>query len=81
MDYEEIDEHIIIWEKLKNNNLLEEFKDDIKNYIENNKVMLALCGGFEMLGSYENSDEGLGILNTSTSFKEKRLMGDIIIKE
>ncbi|MBO5453297.1 MAG: glutamine amidotransferase [Clostridia bacterium] len=61
-------------------NELKAFKDDIKDYIENGKVMLALCGGFEMLGSYESSDEGLEILNISTAFKEKRLMGDIVIE-
>ncbi len=61
-------------------NELKAFKEDIKNYIESSNVMLALCGGFEMLGFYENSDEGLGILDITTALKEKRLMGDIVIK-
>lgn len=58
---------------------LKEFKDDIKKYIENSKCMLALCGGFEMLGSYSNSDEGLCILDINTSLKSKRLMGDVLM--
>lgn len=67
-------EQSLVLEKLKNK------CEDIKAYIEKDGVMLALCGGFEMLGTFESTDEGLNILDITTSFKEKRLMGDILLE-
>ena len=43
-------------------------KDDIKEYIEDGKVFLAICGGYQLLGKYYTAPNGekingLGILN------------------
>ncbi|MBE7012287.1 MAG: glutamine amidotransferase [Ruminococcaceae bacterium] len=61
-------------------------KDEIKEYVNNGGVMLACCGGFQLLGkSYKTPEfeiEGLGILDITSEFKEneKRLIGDIILE-
>ena len=50
-----------------------EIKDDFKDYVENNGVVLAVCGGYQLLGkSYKTKDkliEGLGILNITTEYE------------
>lgn len=56
----------------------------IKEYIENEGVFLAICGGYQMLGEFYISDdghkiEGLKILPHYTESGEKRFVGDIII--
>ena len=63
-----------------------EHKDILKRLIEEDKVVLAVCGGYQLLGSeYIDRDgnvlPGLGILDyTSKSGKGKRIIGNIIIK-
>ena len=46
-------------------------RDEIQRYIENNKVMIAICGGYQLLGKYymaANGEKinGLDILNIHT---------------
>ncbi len=65
-------------------NRLKELKDDISNYVENGGVLIAVCGGYQLLGHYyqlENEKiEGLGILDIYTEQKKPRLIGNIILK-
>lgn len=64
-------------------NLLRPLKDELKSYIENDGVILAVCGGFHMLGtSFETADgkaEGLGILDITSTFGKKPMVGNIRI--
>lgn len=62
-----------------------EYKEDFKDIIENNGVVLAICGGYQFLGKkYIDNDgkeiPGLGIFNYSTVSGEGRLIGNIIIE-
>jgi CobQ-like glutamine amidotransferase family enzyme len=71
--------------------LLESKKSDLSKFIEDEKPMLAICGGYQLLGeSYLTSDKetisGLGILNVITKAKEEknaknfqdRLVGNVV---
>jgi len=62
-----------------------EYKEEFKDMIENNGVVLAICGGYQFLGKkYIDNDgkevPGLGIFNYSTVTGEGRLIGNIIIE-
>ncbi|SDL34416.1 hypothetical protein SAMN05216497_12110 [Clostridium cochlearium] len=64
--------------------LLENKKDDIKEYIENEKVLLAICGGYQLLGNYYTTSNGdklecLGVLDIYTESSSDRLIGDVLI--
>lgn len=57
---------------------------DLINYIENNKVFLSICGGYQLLGNYyvtPNGEKikGLGALNIYTKGNNKRFIGNTII--
>lgn len=60
-------------------------KDSLERFIESNKVLLAICGGFQFLGQYyiqSNGQriEGLGLMNHYTLNQENnRFIGDIKI--
>lgn len=59
-------------------------KDDIKEYIEDGKVFLAICGGYQLLGKYYTAPNGekingLGILNIYTEGGDTRFIGNIEI--
>ena len=62
-----------------------QYKQTFKKLIEENKVVLAVCGGFQLLGAEYidrdgNAIEGLSILDyVSKSSKGKRIIGNIII--
>lgn len=61
-------------------------KNELADYIENGGVILANCGGFEILGKYylngEDKVEGLGILDIHTDKPEdgSRLIGNAILE-
>ncbi len=67
-------------------NKLSGFKDEIKAFVENEKTLIAVCGGFEMLGRYFYSSgeklEGLCVLDTCTEapLKNSRFIGNAVIK-
>ena len=65
-------------------NYLRTIKSEIKNYIENNGVFLAICGGYQLLGNYYKTKNteipGLGILNLYTEQDSKRLTGNVLIQ-
>ncbi len=62
---------------------LMEIREDFSAYIEDNGVVLAVCGGYQLLGKYYQTDskkiEGLSILDITSEWKEPRLIGDIIL--
>ncbi len=58
-------------------------RDALKEYIENDGVMLAVCGGYQMLGMYyylggEKTD-GLNLIDIYTDMGKKRMTSDVII--
>ncbi len=65
-------------------NKLKEYADEIKKYIENNGVIMAICSGFEILGKYykvNNKEvQALGLLDIYTEYADNRLIDDVIIK-
>lgn len=60
-------------------------KDSLQQAIEKGLVVLAICGGYQMLGQYYLTHDGqkipgLGILELYTRAGEKRLIGNIVIE-
>lgn len=57
---------------------------ELKEYAENNGVLIALCGGFPMLGNYyensENKVNGLGILDISTELVQTRMIDNVVLE-
>lgn len=62
---------------------LKTIKQDFKDFVENHGVVLAVCGGYQMLGNYYNTSqktiEGLEILDIYTQWEPMRLTGNIIL--
>ena len=64
--------------------LIQSKKESISEYIEDGKVLIAICGGYQLLGKYYISSEGeklegLGILNIHTDAGNTRFIGNTII--
>ncbi|MCP1103391.1 CobQ-like glutamine amidotransferase family enzyme [Aequitasia blattaphilus] len=63
---------------------LKEIKAEFIDYVEQGGVVLAVCGGYQLLGKYyktkEKTIEGLGIVDISTKWEEKRLVDNIVLK-
>ncbi|MCC8160310.1 MAG: glutamine amidotransferase [Oscillospiraceae bacterium] len=61
-----------------------EHKDALKEYAEDNGTLVAVCGGYQLLGNYyklENETiRGLEILDIYTEQGKKRLIGNIVLK-
>lgn len=62
--------------------LLNEKASEIKNYIESGKVLLAICGGYQLLGHSYRTPEGknlkfLGALDFMTLAGKKRMTGNL----
>jgi len=60
-------------------------KEALEHAIEDGLVVLAICGGYQMLGQYYLTHEGqkipgLGILNLYTRAGNKRLIGNVIVE-
>lgn len=65
--------------------LIENKRAELTSYIEDSKVMIAICGGYQLLGkTYATPTgevlEGLGILDVKTEGSKDRLIGNCIIK-
>lgn len=62
---------------------LYEFKDEFKNYVENNGVVVAICGGYQILGNYykmkDKTVKGLGVLDIYSENDDNRFIGDVVI--
>ena len=63
---------------------LMEYKDTIKEYAENNGSIIALCGGFHLLGKScklgDEAFEALGVLDVSTEQGSDRLISDVVLE-
>lgn len=62
---------------------LRELKDNLISYAEDGGVILAVCGGFEILGKYYKTDadtiEGVGLLDITTEYSAHKLIGNVVI--
>ena len=58
-------------------------RDDFKKYVEEGGVVLAVCGGYQLLGKYYKTRtetiEGLAILDITTEWEPERLVKNIIL--
>lgn len=59
-------------------------KPDLEKYIEDEKLVIAICGGYQLLGNYyiaPNGEkiEGLGILDIYTEGGDTRFIGNTVI--
>lgn len=66
-------------------NHLQNYRDEISEFIDNNKVLLTICGSYQILGEYYQEPNGekydcLEKFDIQTKSKEDRLIGDIIIE-
>lgn len=64
--------------------LINNKKEAIRNYIEDGKVLLAICGGYQLLGKYYTTPTGeklggLGILDIYTEGGDTRFIGNTVI--
>lgn len=61
-----------------------EHEDAIKAYVEDNGALVAVCGGYQLLGRYykleDETIEGLKILDIYTEQGDKRLIGNIVLQ-
>lgn len=62
---------------------LKDIRDDFKQYVEEDGVVLAVCGGYQLLGKYYKTPtktiEGLSILDITTEWEPERLVKNIIL--
>lgn len=64
---------------------MKKYRDQLKEAIENGMVVLAICGGYQLLGKYYRTRAGedipgLGILDFYTKVGDKRLVGDAVFE-
>lgn len=61
-----------------------EHKKALRDYAEDNGTIVAVCGGYQLLGKYyklaDETIEGLEILDIYTDQGENRLIGNIVLK-
>lgn len=65
-------------------NKLLEHKNALKAYVEDNGALVAVCGGYQLLGKYykleDETIEGLNILDIYTKQGKNRLIGNIVLE-
>lgn len=70
-------------QRLVCNKLLEQ-KGKLSEYVENNGCLVAVCGGYQLLGKYYKLDnetiEGLSLVDLYTEQKPGRLIGKVVLK-
>lgn len=71
-------EQMLVCEKLK------EIQKDFKEYVEQGGVVIAICGGYQLLGNYYKTDigtiEGLSLVDMYTEQGEDRLIDNIVLQ-
>ena len=71
-------EQMLVCEKLK------EIQKDFKEYVEQDGVVLAICGGYQLLGNYYKTEEGiiegLSLVDMYTEQGENRLIDNIVLQ-
>lgn len=72
------------WEQRRSYGRLRKFRREFHDYIEDNGVTIALCGGYQLLGHYYDTGsgrvEGLSLLDLYTEEKKQRSTGNAILK-
>lgn len=62
---------------------LQQIRSELKAYVEDGGVLLAVCGGYQLLGKYykteEKTIEGLDILDIYTEWEPGRLTGNVVL--
>ena len=65
-------------------NRLKKIKKDFIDYVEQGGVVLAICGGYQLLGNYykmgDETIEGLGVVNIHTERGDSRLISNIVLQ-
>ncbi len=64
---------------------LKRIREDFRQYVEDDGVVIAICGGFQLLGNYYATDdgviEGLGLIDLETEQgKGYRLIDNIVLR-
>lgn len=71
-------EQMLVCEKLKT------IRGDFQKYVVDNGVVIAVCGGFQLLGHYYDTDngriEGLSLVDLYTQQGNPRLISNIVIE-
>lgn len=71
-------EQLLVCEKLKS------IQKDCKGYVEDGGVLIAICGGYQLLGHYYDTGsekvEGLSLVDLYTDHGEPRLISNIVIQ-
>lgn len=71
-------EQMLVCEKLKT------IQSSIKSYVEDGGVVIAVCGGYQLLGHYYDTDEGriegLSLVDLYTEQGSPRLISNIVIE-
>lgn len=71
-------EQMLVCEKLK------KIQKDFKEYVEDGGVVIAVCGGYQLLGHYYDTDdgriEGLSLVDLYTEQGKPRLISNIVLK-
>ena len=71
-------EQLIVEQKLL------KYQEKIKDYVNSGGVIVAVCGGYQLLGNYYKAHgetiKGLGIIDMHTEAEEKRLIGNIVMR-
>lgn len=71
-------EQMLVCEKLR------EIKKEFKAYVEDNGVVIAICGGYQLLGNYYKTEQGtipgLELVDICTEQGEGRLIDNIVLK-
>ena len=71
-------EQMLVCEKLKT------IRGDFKEYVEDNGVVIAVCGGYQLLGHYYDTEEGriegLSLVDLYTEQESPRLISNIVIQ-
>ena len=63
---------------------LQEIQPDFKAYVEDNGVVIAICGGYQLLGKYYKTEQGnikgLDLVDLYTEQGEGRLIENIVLQ-
>lgn len=63
---------------------LKRIQKDFRDYVEDNGVVIAVCGGYQLLGHYYDTDdgriEGLSLVDLYTEQGSPRLISNIVIQ-
>ena len=71
-------------QEIVSDDLIANKQESLKEYVENNGVLLAICGGYQLLGKYYTTSSGeklpgLNILDIYTEAGDTRFIGNTVI--